>query len=185
MKNKNIKGFTLIELLIVISILSILMAGAYLALNPAEKQREARDAQRVNDIRAIQRAIELYKIDHDGVAPPDNNDGSSIYLEDQNNNLANALVPNYLAKLPVDPKYGGDGSETWGKDYEYDRHSDKSAYLIRGVMETKKTLKQNYSYPDGTTCQNPNYPECTWTKKECVYVTGTNCDVYWFHLGGI
>jgi len=41
MKNK---GFTLIELLIVISILAILMAGAYLALNPAKKNREAKNS---------------------------------------------------------------------------------------------------------------------------------------------
>jgi prepilin-type N-terminal cleavage/methylation domain-containing protein len=64
MKNKNIKGFTLIELLIVISILAILMAGAYLALNPAEKQREANDARKISEFKQIQRALELYFLDH-------------------------------------------------------------------------------------------------------------------------
>ena len=54
------KGFTLIELLIVIGILAILSTAAVLILNPAEIIKEARDVQRISDLKALKNAIEFY-----------------------------------------------------------------------------------------------------------------------------
>lgn len=54
------KGFTLIELLLVIGILAILATTTVLVLNPARFFQEARDAQRLNDLGAINGAIALY-----------------------------------------------------------------------------------------------------------------------------
>jgi len=58
MKNKKNKGFTLFELLVSISIIGILTALASVAFSGAQKK--ARDARRVQDIKAIQTAAEQY-----------------------------------------------------------------------------------------------------------------------------
>ena len=57
-KNKKNKGFTLFELLVSISIIGILTALASVAFSGAQKK--ARDARRVQDIKAIQTAAEQY-----------------------------------------------------------------------------------------------------------------------------
>ena len=57
------KGFTLIELLIVIAVIAVLSVVVILALNPAEILRQARDANRVNDLGTLKRAIAFYLAD--------------------------------------------------------------------------------------------------------------------------
>src|SRR3989338_8849292 len=59
-------GFTLIELLIVIAIIGILVAVIFVALDPATRLAQARDAVRQNDVGEILSAIKLYQVDHDG-----------------------------------------------------------------------------------------------------------------------
>ncbi|HEY4523841.1 MAG TPA: type II secretion system protein [Candidatus Paceibacterota bacterium] len=54
------KGFTLLELLIVIGILAILATATVLVLNPAELLKQARDSQRVTDLSALRRGINVY-----------------------------------------------------------------------------------------------------------------------------
>jgi len=53
-------GFTLIELLIVIAILGILAAAVLVAVNPAKRQRQARDSARKNDIGQMATALQAY-----------------------------------------------------------------------------------------------------------------------------
>lgn len=57
-KNKKNKGFTLFELLVSISIIGILTALASVAFSGAQKK--ARDARRMQDVKAIQTAAEQY-----------------------------------------------------------------------------------------------------------------------------
>lgn len=54
------KGFTLIELVIVIGILAILASVVVLVLNPAQILAQARDSQRMSDLRSIKSAIAFY-----------------------------------------------------------------------------------------------------------------------------
>jgi len=54
------KGFTLIELLIVIAILAILATVTVLVINPAEILAQARDSQRVSDLKTITDSVNLY-----------------------------------------------------------------------------------------------------------------------------
>lgn len=59
-QKRKFYGFTLIELLIVIAILGILAAAVLVAINPAKRQNQAKDAQIKNDIGSIATALQAY-----------------------------------------------------------------------------------------------------------------------------
>ncbi|MEN9921325.1 MAG: ral secretion pathway protein [Candidatus Parcubacteria bacterium] len=103
MKIKNQKGFTLIELLVVVAIISLLSSVVMAALNDARAR--ARDARRIEDLRQINNAIQLYIQDH-GEAPEVDGGTHVSYSSHQNggdwDNLADMLRP-YIKKMPVDP----------------------------------------------------------------------------------
>ena len=90
---KKLRGFTLIELLIVVSIIALLILGAFfLARNQFLK---GRDARRKADIHKIQEAVEEYEKDHDCYPLPE------LVTCDP----GNRLLP-YLVKIPCDPATG-------------------------------------------------------------------------------
>lgn len=62
-------GFTLIELLLVIVIISILAVTVFVALDPAKRIKDARDARRATDVNSLLTAIHEYIIDNKGSAP--------------------------------------------------------------------------------------------------------------------
>mgnify|MGYP003393765980 CR=1 FL=1 len=64
----KIRSFTLVELLIVIAILAILAAAVVIVINPGEMLAEARDSQRVTDIRSLKDAVDLFVLDNPGVS---------------------------------------------------------------------------------------------------------------------
>jgi type II secretion system protein G len=168
------KGFTLIELLVVIAIIGLLATMAVVSFGSA--RLKARDVKRLSDLKAIRTAILLY-YDDNGAYPCA---GGDFYIDDQTTCLTTALVPTYLASIPVDPKWGGDGSATWGADYQYTSPAGVS-YRFRGRLEGSP-VKQNSTYPNGTTCAGGGYSVCPWYGQDCVYVTGDSCDVFWIHL---
>lgn len=63
---KTRKGFTLIELLIVIAIIVILAAAVFVALNPAKRFADARNARRQNDVASILSALKTAQVDNGG-----------------------------------------------------------------------------------------------------------------------
>lgn len=63
------KGFTLIELLIVITIISALAVTVFVALNPAQRLEDARDARRTSDVDSILTAIHQSIVDNAGSLP--------------------------------------------------------------------------------------------------------------------
>lgn len=67
--NKSNKGFTLIELLVVIGILSILVVGLMVAINPQDKLNAARDSRIISDMGAVSRASEAYATSNNGFYP--------------------------------------------------------------------------------------------------------------------
>ena len=63
------RGFTLIELLIVIAIIAILAAALFVALNPAKRFQDARDAKRSQDSESIAAGLKAYQVDNNGSYP--------------------------------------------------------------------------------------------------------------------
>lgn len=63
------KGFTLIELLIVIAIIAALAVTVFVALNPAQRLADARDARRSSDVESILTAIHQSIVDNGGTLP--------------------------------------------------------------------------------------------------------------------
>jgi type IV pilus assembly protein PilA len=63
------KGFTLIELLVVIGIISVLAVVVFVALNPSQRLKDAKDARRTSDVDTILTAIHAAIVDAKGTLP--------------------------------------------------------------------------------------------------------------------
>jgi prepilin-type N-terminal cleavage/methylation domain-containing protein len=112
------KGFTLIELLVVITIIATLAVTVFVALNPGQRLKDAKDARRTSDVDSILTAIHAYIVDNKGSNPA----GLSTVEQQLGTgaagcaiatggctvtaaaclNLATPLVK-YLKSIPVDP----------------------------------------------------------------------------------
>ncbi|MFA6254414.1 MAG: prepilin-type N-terminal cleavage/methylation domain-containing protein [Patescibacteria group bacterium] len=124
---KKRQGFTLIELLIVIVIIAILAGIIYVAVDPATRFKQARNAERWSSVNSILNAYLKYAVDNDGDDPANPNlVGSTKYMIGSGSDYADCgttavtnlsnLVSKYIAEIPVDPKVSG-ASQT--KTYYY------------------------------------------------------------------
>lgn len=68
-RKKQTRGFTLIELLIVIVIIATLAVTVFVALNPAQRLKDTRDARRTSDAQSILTAIHQAIVDSRGSYP--------------------------------------------------------------------------------------------------------------------
>jgi prepilin-type N-terminal cleavage/methylation domain-containing protein len=68
-KKSSSKGFTLVELLVVIGIISALTAVVFVALDPAKRFKDARNARRTTDADTILAAVQQYVVDTGGSLP--------------------------------------------------------------------------------------------------------------------
>jgi prepilin-type N-terminal cleavage/methylation domain-containing protein len=66
MRIKSKKGFTLIELLITIAIVGIISVVAFVALDPATRLKDSRDAKRWTDVSAVLDAVKIDQVDNRG-----------------------------------------------------------------------------------------------------------------------
>ena len=126
--HKNKQAFTLIELIIVIAIIALLAAAVFVAVDPAKRIGEARDAQRWKDITALAKAVETYTADNadlpsdlstttigygDKVVLCDS--ASTLTCDDQTRTCLEVddtdFVGVYIGDLPVDPSKS-DASDT-------------------------------------------------------------------------
>lgn len=111
----NKKGFTLIELLVVVAIIGLLSSIVLASLNSARSK--ARDARRMEDLKQIQIALELY-YDKYGSYPSTGGTGSwkgGNCITPLGGPFPNTgatgwipnLAPEFMSILPNDPKPGG------------------------------------------------------------------------------
>jgi prepilin-type N-terminal cleavage/methylation domain-containing protein len=93
------KGFTLLELLIAIAILAVLATVAVLVINPAEYLKQSRDAKRIADIGALNKALGLAEFN--GLALGGAPTNVYVSLVDTVNTCANLALP----PLPATYRY--------------------------------------------------------------------------------
>ena len=108
MTKKN--AFSLIELMVVMTIIIVISAVAM--VNYSGSTKKARDSRRIADLEKIRMALEVVR--QSGTTYPDN---------------INYLEPDYLSKVPVDPKTGG----TY--PYTIESGSNNYRYSLQATME--------------------------------------------------
>lgn len=112
------------ELLVVVAIIAILLAVVMISVSSS--RQKGRDAKRINDIRSISNALELYLAQNKtyplGVA----GGSASVALS--------VLVPNYISSIPKDPS---------GTDYWYTGLTGTTTcagYHLGAAMETNNSV---------------------------------------------
>jgi type IV pilus assembly protein PilA len=146
------KGFTLIEVLVVIGILTILFAIALVAINPARQFSQANDTQRRSDVNAILNAIHQYAADNKGVLPAGITTTAKTVTSTAgagNVDLCAALVPTYIADMPLDPKTGTespansictDAGATYNSGYTVSQSSAANRITVSAVGEITTSI---------------------------------------------
>jgi general secretion pathway protein G len=102
MKNRQLKqhGFTLIEVMVVVVILGIL--AAILVPKVMDRPDQARKTKARQDIRALEAALNLYKLDN-YVYPTTDQGLEALIQKPSSPEPANWKEGGYLDRLPLDP----------------------------------------------------------------------------------
>lgn len=105
---KRASGFTLIEIMVVVVILGIL--AAVVVPRIMDRPDDARIAKTKQDIRALQSALELYRLDN--YQYPSTQQGLEALVREPSGDppARNWKPGGYINSLPTDP---------WGNEYQY------------------------------------------------------------------
>ena len=145
----NGKSFTLIELLVVIAIIGIL--AALITPNLRDVRAKARDAKRVEDLRQLQTALEMYYSDHQSY--PSGNIGSNsqngFCLERSLNEDGSCpsdkfcdLIKPHLARLPRDPLFKWSDTSSPCYFYITDTNTTSTAQAYKAAAKMEKDLEK-------------------------------------------
>lgn len=147
-RNRYGAGFTLIELLVVVSIISLLSSVILASVN--EARESARDSQRVQELRQIQNALELYASANDeypsGSSNSDNDCNGAEWsflsvLKDQN----------YMSEMPHEPTWPSNTGTDYCYRYQVDpppffdsfcEGNEGADYLLYFTAETEQNLPE-------------------------------------------
>ena len=113
----NQKGFTLLEILVVVMILGLLISLA--APRILGRTDEARVTKAMADMKAIETALGMYKLDSGTY--PTTEDGLGV-LVDPPSEGRTARSEGYLERVPLDP---------WNQEFLYG--SDGRSYVLRSL----------------------------------------------------
>lgn len=133
---KRTRGFTMIELIVIIAVIAILAGAVFVAMDPARRLHEARNARRQSDVATILDAVVKYQADAEGthystvaalttgkyvlIGTTANDDGLCTQESTAADACANAATStgtadcldlsaigtDYLGRIPYDPKTG-------------------------------------------------------------------------------
>lgn len=106
-KNAMQAGFTLIEIMVVVVIIGIL--ASVVVPRIMDNPDKARTAKAKNDIRALESAMDLYRLDN--FTYPTTDEGLDALVNAPSSAPANWKQGGYIKKLNNDP---------WGNEYLYD-----------------------------------------------------------------
>jgi type II secretion system protein G len=135
---KALRAFTLIELIVVIAIIGLLSSIVMASL--ADTRKEALDKRRMEDLRQVKNALELYYTDHR--VYPSETDGNNGNIA-TNATLRAALAP-YIKTLPADPRGAGDATYYYYYDGAHTCGDTDYAYLFARQM----ALPANSNYQE-------------------------------------
>lgn len=153
-------GFTLAELLIVISIIGILTG--LVSVNLSSTRARARDAERQNDLKAIQTAIELAQSSR---ATLPGQGTLNEYRSTAGGNWIPTLAPTYIAQVPADPK----NNATFYYSYLLGTGRQQGAYFLETRLEQKidaPTMTQN---PGRDTTNQQSFVTGTYRQDDALY----------------
>ncbi len=106
--NRRAGGFTLIEVMVVVVILGIL--AAVLVPKVMDRPDEARKVKAAQDIRALEAALNLYKLDNYEYPSTDQGLEALVTKPDIPPEPARWKTGGYLDRMPIDP---------WRQPYQY------------------------------------------------------------------
>ncbi len=118
------QGFTLVELLLVIGIIATLAVVVFVALDPAKRFADARDAKRTSDVETILSAVHQFVIDNKGGFPVDFStedvmigiSSTECAINTPRCNLSSSacvdlsVLSKYLKTVPFDPQTGSEAT---------------------------------------------------------------------------
>lgn len=107
-RRRRASGFTLIEIMVVVVILGIL--AAIVVPKVMDRPDSARITKAKQDIRALESALNLYKLDNFNYPSTDQGLEALVRKPSGNPEPRNWKQGGYLDRLPKDP---------WGNDYQY------------------------------------------------------------------
>lgn len=154
-------GFTLIELMVVIAIITVLAAVGIVTYTTAQKA--SRNSKKLQDLKAVQSALQLYKVDN-GTYPVTPENGSipnsrcsSIGLSATN--FISDLVPAYMPAFPDNPSTNG---------------VDKACYVYSAsARDYKFYIYKDPELTDEEILREPNYID-PWRTGACGEVSLDN-----------
>jgi prepilin-type N-terminal cleavage/methylation domain-containing protein len=162
------EGFTLIELLVVIAIIGVLASLVLVSMRGLRAR--ARDARRLEDMRQIVNALQLYHSNHEAYPGPTSSYGESESVcggWDSSNTDNDAdgkpfiepLVDEGLMVVPVDPVSGGTCAGYRYYRYSagsYGCNSNRGAYFVLGVNDMESSGNPHSASP-GWSCPTRNW----------------------------
>lgn len=119
-RGRHAAGFTLIEVMVVVAILAIL--AAVVVPRIMDEPAKARQARAAQDIRAIESALDMYKLDNYRYPTTDQGLEALVERPESGPEPANYREGGYLRNVPKDP---------WGNPYQYlnpGRHGEIDIY---------------------------------------------------------
>ncbi len=107
-KYHRVKGFTLIEIIVVVVIIGLL--AAVIAPNIFGQVEEARVKKSLSDLRALESALNLYRLDNFNYPTTDQGLQALVTKPSGSPEAKNWRKGGYIPRMPLDP---------WGAEYQF------------------------------------------------------------------